>query len=392
MKFPRCVCALPSLSRFKKRRFRAIAWIASCVAIAAFSAAAGESLADMPVAAPSKAALTVAATALQAETWPVTVAANGSIAAWQEAVIGAEIGNLRIAEVLVNVGDAASKGQVLARLDSDSVANELAEAKAAVAEMEATLAEARANSERARKLQAQGFFSPQQGTQSITAELSALARLDAARARQRGTELRWSKTTIVAPDHGVISARAATPGSLTQPGQELFRLIRGNRLEWRAEVTAAELGRFKPGDPASLIGPNGQPVRGKVRSVAPTVDPQTRNGLVYVDLATGSKVRAGMFARGEFELGVTPALTLPQSAVLLREGFAYVFRIDGAAAALNKVSQAKVTTGRRKGDRIEITGGLAAGQRVVSSGSAFLADGDTVRVVASSAMTPEKRP
>ena len=394
MSFRRCVCVLPTLpgSRFKKPAFRAIAGIASSITIAAFSAAADKTTADLPVAAASKAALTVAASALQAETWPVTVAANGSIAAWQEAVIGAEIGNLRIAEVLVNVGDAVRKGQVLARLDGDLVVIELAEAKAAVAEMEATLAEARANSERARKLQAQGFFSPQQGTQSITTELSALARLDAARARQRGAELRWSKTSIVAPDHGVISLRAATPGSLAQPGQELFRLIRGNRLEWRAEVTAAELGRFKPGGAASLIGPNGQVVGGTVRSVAPTVDPQTRNGLVYVDLATGSKVRAGMFARGVFELGMTPALTLPQSAVLLREGFAYVFRIDGEAAALNKVSQAKVSTGRRKGDRIEITGGLAAGQRVVSSGSAFLADGDTVRVVANSAMTPEKRP
>ena len=394
MKFPRCVCVLPTLSRFRKRPFRAIACIASGVAIAAFSAAADNSSGDKPGAASSKAALTVTATALQAETWPVTVAANGSIAAWQEAVIGAEIGNLRVAEVLVNVGDAVGKGQVLARIDSDSVVIELAETKAAVAELEAMLAEARANSERARKLQAQGFFSPQQGTQYITAELSALARLDAARARQRGAELRWSKTTVVAPDHGVISVRIATPGSLTQPGQELFRLIRGNRLEWRAEVTAAELGRFKPGDVANLIGPNGQPVQGKVRSVAPTVDPQTRNGLVFVDLPTsaGSKVRAGMFARGEFELGVTPALTLPQSAVLLREGFSYVFRIDGAAAALNKVSQAKVTTGRRKGDRIEITGGLEAGKRVVGSGSAFLADGDTVRVVTNSAMAPEKRP
>lgn len=375
-----------------KPALAAIAFLLSCLAVAGAANEGGAS--DKPAPASAKAALTVAATTLREETWPITLAANGSIAAWQEAVIGAEIGNLRIAEVRANVGDRVEKGQVLARIDSDSVAIELAEAQAAVAELEALLAEARANSERAKKLQAQGFFSPQQGTQYLTAELAARARLDAARARRQAAQLRLAKTSVVAPDSGVIAARTATPGSLTQPGQELFRLIRGNRLEWRAEVTATELSRFKPGNVANLIAPNGQAVQGKVRSVAPTLDPQTRSGLVYVDLpaAAAGQVRAGMFARGEFKLDQTPALTLPQSAVLLREGFSYVFRIDGEVAASNKVSQTKVVTGRRKGERIEISGGLAAGQRVVASGSAFLADGDTVRVVAGAAPAAEKRP
>ena len=168
--------------------------------------------------------------------------------------------------------------------------------------------------------------------------------------------MRLAQTRVLAPDDGIISARAATVGSLTQPGQELFRLIRGGRLEWRAEVTEAELSRLAPGSTATLIMPNGTQVRGRVRMVAPTVDPQTRNGLVYVDLppdAPAAAVRAGMFARGEFELGQAPALTLPQSAVLLREGFAYVFRLDGDS----RVVQTKVGVGRRAGDRIEITDG-----------------------------------
>jgi HlyD family secretion protein len=113
-----------------------------------------------------------------------------------------------------------------------------------VAEAEATLAEARANHERARQLREQGFYSPQQGIQSQTAAATALARLNAARARQQSAELRRSKAVVLAPDDGIVSARGATVGSLTQPGEELFRLIRGGRLEWRAEVTAAELGHF----------------------------------------------------------------------------------------------------------------------------------------------------
>ena len=336
-----------------------------------------------PAAAQAKPALTVTATVPQLRDWPQTLAASGNVAAWQEAVIGPEISNYRITEVRANIGDSVKKGDVLARIASDAVDSELAESKAAVAEAEATLAEARAINERARQLREKGFYSPQQGIQTQTAADTALARLNAARARLQSAELRRSKASVVAPDDGVISARSATVGSLTQSGQELFRLIRGGRLEWRAEVTAAELGRLQSGQQAHLESPNGVTVSGKIRAVAPTVDPQTRNGMVYVDLPpeAGKVLSAGMFTRGEFDLGQRPALTLPQSAVLLREGFAYVFRIDPGGNDLAKVTLTKVGTGRRNAGRIEVSG-IDAGSLVVASGAGFLADGDTVRIVA----------
>ena len=185
------------------------------------------------------------------------------------------------------------------------------------------------------------------------------------------------RTGVLAPDDGVISARSATVGSLTQPGQELFRLIRGGRLEWRAEVPSAELGRVAAGAVAVLAAPDGTAVRGTVRAVAPSVDPQTRNGLVYVDLPAAPAVRAGMFARGEFELGRSPALTLPQSAVVLREGFAYAFRLETA----DRVAQTKLQLGRRIGERVEVLSGLEPAARVVETGVGFLADGDVVKIV-----------
>ncbi len=328
----------------------------------------------------ARAALTVTAVTPEWSEWPQTLSANGNIAAWQEAVIGAEIGNLRLTEVRVNVGDRVRKGEVLARIAEDTVTAELAEATAALTEAEAMLAEARANGDRARQFQATGFLSAQQITQYLTAEKTALARLNAARARLQSARLRLAQTVVRAPDDGVISARAATVGSMTQPGQELFRLIRGGRLEWRAEVSAPDLGRLRPGVTATLSAPDGTRVQGRVRMVAPTVDPQTLNGLVYVDLqvaGTGDALRAGSFARGEFELGRARVLSLPQSAVLLREGFAYVFRLD----AQNRVAETKVSVGRRMGDRIEIVDGIAESARVVASGVGFLADGDRVRVV-----------
>ena len=136
-------------------------------------------------------------------------------------------------------------------------------------------------------------------------------------------------------------------------------------------------GRMK----AVAVPPGGQPIEGQVRMVAPTVDAATRNGLVYVDLpasALQAGARAGMFAPGRVLVGQGSGLTLPQTAVLLRDGFSYVFRLEPGGT----VAQTKVQLGRRQGDRVEVVSGVDAQTQVVAAGVAFLADGDAVRVVA----------
>lgn len=332
----------------------------------------------------TRAALSVTLVQMQPTDVPVTITANGSIAAWQEASIGAEVGGLRMETVRVNVGDVVRRGQVLASFAADTVEADLGEVLARLAEAEATAAEAAANAERARGLQATGALSAQQIQQYQTAERTAQARVEAQRAASQVQRLRLKHTQVLAPDDGVISARSATVGAVTPPGQELFRMIRQGRLEWRAEVQAADLGRLKPGMTARITlageapgGAGGNAITGRLRMMAPTVNAQTRDGLAYVDLSAGSAARAGMFARGEFVLGEQRSQTLPQSAVLLRDGLSYVMRLD----ADNKVHEVKVSVGRRLGDRIEITGGLDASARVAATGVAFLGDGDTVRVI-----------
>jgi len=322
-------------------------------------------------------ALTVSTTQPQRATLPLKIAANGNIAAWQEAIIGTEANGLRLAEVRVNVGDAVKKGQVLAVFAPDMMQADVAQIRAVVAEAEAALAEAQVNAKRARELEKSGALSDQQINQFLTAERTAQARLDAQRAQANVQALRLRQTQVLAPDDGVISARAATVGAVLPAGTELFRMIRQGRLEWRAEVPAAELARIQPGMAASVTPSGSAPIAGKVRMLAPTVDSATRNGIVFVDLAPSRYARAGMFASGEFDIGTGTGLTLPQSAVLLRDGFSYVLRVGPDS----KVSETKVTVGQRLGDRIQITGGLDATARVVASGGGFLSDGDTVRVV-----------
>ncbi len=296
-------------------------------------------------------------------------------------MIGSELGGLRLTEVRVNVGDVVKKGDVLAVFSSDSVHADLAQARAAMQEAQANAAEASANARRARSLEGSGALSAQQISQYITAEDSANARVAAASASVANQQLRLKYTQLAAPDAGVISARSATVGSVVGVGTELFRMIRQGRLEWRAEVTATELSHLKTGTVARVKAANGSELTGKVRMIAPTVDVQTRSALVYVDLPvmTGASApfKAGMFASGQFELGTSDAMTVPQQAVAVRDGFSYVFRLN----ADQHVSQLKVRTGRRLADQVEVLDGLQANALVVVSGAGFLNDGDLVRNV-----------
>ena len=350
-------------------------------AVATVLVAPASVAADDKKAAAAKPALTVTTVRASYAKLPIKLAANGNVVAWQEAIIGSETGGYRLNEVRVNVGDIVKKGQLLAVFASDSIHADVAQARAALAETRATALEAAANAERARSLQSSGALSAQQISQYMTAEQTANARIAASQATLASQQLRLKYTHVVAPDNGVISARTATVGSVVGVGAELFRMIRQGRLEWRAEVIAADLSRLKPGIRAMVTAANGVELTGTVRMIAPTIDPQTRSALVYVDLppTTGANApfKAGMFASGQFELGSSNAMTVPQQAVVVRDGFSYVFRLNPDG----RVSQLKVQSGRRLGERIEVVNGLALDALVVVGGAGFLNDGDLVRNV-----------
>lgn len=329
-------------------------------------------------AAPGKAAMTVQVVTAQAADMAATVTVNGNIAAWSEAVVGSQVQGLRLVEVLAQVGDPVTAGQLLARFDEVPVQQDLAQARAALMEAQAQAKEAAANLQRSRSLAGTGALSAQQQGQFEATDAVAQARVATAQAVLAAQELRLQHTRVLAPDAGVINARLAQPGMVPGSGQELFRVIRQNRLEWRAEVPAADLHRVRPGAAALVTTAGGQRVAGTVRRVAPQVDLQTRNALVYVDLKTSeaSDARAGMFARGEFRLDTRKVATLPASALLLRDGFDVVLRVDETS----RVRQTKVRVTGREGDRVAVEG-LPDGAKVVERGGAFLADGDLVKVV-----------
>jgi len=324
----------------------------------------------------ARAALTVNTVKPTQDKWPVTIPANGSLAAWQEAVIAAETGGLRITQLLADVGSVVHRGQKLAQLAQELVLADLEQQQARVTQAKAELAEARANADRARGVIGGNTLSEQQINQYIIGQDKAQANLAAAEAQLKNPQIRLEQTNIVAVDDGVISARSATLGSVVQVGTELFRMVRQNRIEWRAEVMADQVANVRSGQKARLQLSSGESMIGAVRIVAPTFDVNTRKTLVYVDLPTSKSAHPGMFASGEILVGAAATLTLPQAAVVLRDGFSYVFEIGDAQHVIRR----KVTTGRRVEDRVEIVDGLAEHAVVVATGGAFLNDGDTVRI------------
>jgi HlyD family secretion protein len=324
-----------------------------------------------------KASMTITLEKPATETLPRILEANGNVSAWQEASVGAEVGGLRLATVNANVGDVVRKGQVLATFVTATAQADSLQSRAAVMQAEASYENAHADAERARAIQDTGALSRSQIAQYFTQEKVAKAQWEAAKAAYSATQVRLGNTEVKAPDAGVISARSATVGAVVGAGQELFRLVRQGRLEWRAEVTPSEVGGIKVSQTVEVTAATGALIAGKVRAIAPTADLQTRNILVYVDLERHQDLKAGTFAKGRFTLGQSQALTVPSTAIVVRDGNNFVFVVDGQ----NKAAQRKVQTGRRVGERVEVLDGLKADESVAVQGAGFLNDGDLVKVV-----------
>jgi RND family efflux transporter MFP subunit len=352
-----------------RRGWRPFVLAAAVVAIAA-AGTAGWNLSRhrqaeaVPAARPTP-ALTVTAVQPRRAIWPVALEASGGIAAWQEASIGARVGGFGLVEVLVNVGDRVTKGQVLARFDPSLL-------QADAVRLQANAEQAKANEQRTLSLQKTGTVSDRDALQFVTLARTAEALLESNRLQLRYTE-------VVAPDDGVISSRTATLGAVVTVGQELFRLIRQNRLEWRGEVTAEQLVHVEVGQRVELRLPGGGAAIATVRQSAPALDPRTRLGIVYADVAAGSPARAGMYAEGRIIAGESEATVVPAECVTIRDGRSYVLKLMDEGA-MPRVALQHVAVGRRRGGELQIVEGVRGDDRLVVTGAGFLNDGDLVRV------------
>jgi RND family efflux transporter MFP subunit len=321
-------------------------------------------------------ALTVSLQAPAKREWPETVPASGWLKPWQEAIIASETSGLRITDVLVDVGSIVTKGQTLARLSQESVLADVRKQEAAVETAKANLAKARADAARAQRLRPSGALSDEKIAEYEVNERTAAASLQSAEAALDSEQIKLRQTTITSVDDGLITARSTDLGAVVASGTELFRLVRQQRVEWQAEVSARYLPRISEGLSVRINGPDDRPITGKVRLVAPSVSTNTGRAIVYVALPTDTHPRTGLYVTGSIELQTTAALTVPETAIVFRDGIDYVFTVD----KYRRARRVRVETGRRNDGEVEIVSGLDASARVVTSGGAFLSDNDLVKI------------
>ncbi|WP_292499479.1 efflux RND transporter periplasmic adaptor subunit [Methylobacterium sp.] len=338
---------------------------------------------------------------------------TGTLVPRDEILVAPEVEGLRITELLVEEGAQVARGQPLARLSLEMVLTQEAANAAAIAKAQAAILQARSQIvqaeaaqveanlalERTRSLIRTGNATAVTLEQRISTAQANEGRLGAARgglqlaeadlaaARAQGAEiaLRRTRAEIRAPEAGIVSRRTARIGATaTAAGEPMFRLIARGEIELEGEVPETWMPRLHVGDPARLDWDGGRTLLGRVRRIDPEIDRATRLGRVRISLDPDPTLRIGAFARGKVEVARRTSVAVPLSALLYgADGGASVFVVADA-----RVEARTVVPGLSAEGAMEIRSGLKAGESVVARASSFLRDGDRVRAVVPSPVTP----
>lgn len=358
--------------------------------------------------APSATAQPPAIVAVRAVEAQITdrVLANGMITAVEEVLVAPQVEGLAIESLEADVGDWVDAGSVLATLSDDQLilqksqldANR-AKALAAIAQLEAQLAEVNSNAaesvkagKRARQLAKTGAYSTVQAEQTEAQATAALARVRSVEqsvkvaeaeitlidAQMKDIDLRVARTEIKAPVSGVITARGARIGAIASGAAgPLFTMIRDGRLEMRADVAESDMHRIAEGQSVrlNLIGA-AEPREGTIRLIEPTLNTTTRLGMARIEIKDVAGLRAGMFADADIVVAQRRAVVVPVTSLNISSEGADVLKISDGIAR-----RTTVITGIREGGMVEITRGLEIGDLLVAKAGAFVRDGDRVKPV-----------
>ena len=208
----------------------------------------------------------------------------------------------------------------------------------------------------------------------------AQASLNEARAKVQLVQARLKDTRILAPVSGKIAARNAKVGDVVSSSnaENLFTIIENRRLELQVRIPETQLSQVAVGQFVKITA-DADPdliLTGKVREIVPTIDRESRQATVNVDLATDDNLKPGMFLKADIIVSQQNALTVPMSAVLPQnEGEAIVYLVQPD----NTVQSQPVLLGELLPDeKVEIKAGLNQGDIIAVKGAAYLKNGDVV--------------
>lgn len=310
--------------------------------------------------APSVVVGTVEATEVQD-----TLEAVGTARANEQADLNSTVTE-RIARINFADGAYVPKGAVIAELVRDQQGATQREALARLTEAELQL-------ERLKQLQAQGF-----ATNARVEQQQAAVDVARAQAQQAGAQI--ADRVIRAPFSGWLSLRRVSPGEVVNAGTTIVTIVDHSRIKLDFTVPETFVPALQPGLEISARAAAfpGELFRGRVASVDPVIDPVTRSATARAILPNPDlRLRPGMLMTVEVKSPPRTALTVPELAVIGEGSGAYVWKVGPD----NEVTRTAVTTGTRREGRIEISQGLAAGDRIVTEGTVKIRGPGPIRPV-----------
>lgn len=291
--------------------------------------------------------------------------------------VAAEVAG-RVLSVKVEVGDAVTKGQLLAEIDAEDYRLRQGQSQAESARLSALIDQQKRLVARYETLAKSDFFA-RNALDDAQAQLKALgSQLTAAQAQSGEAARNLARARVLAPVDGGVTARPVNVGDYVAVGAPIVRLSTDRLLRVSLPYPEALAGVLKPGLPVRLRSPAAPQtvIEAAITEIRPTVGEQNRALLVLVDLPNPGGWKAGASIDGEVILGRREqALSVPETAVVLRPAGPTVYVIDG-----DQARAVVVEPGVYRDGQVEIRSGVAAGARVAVDGAGFLSDGAAVRV------------
>ncbi|MFM8603439.1 MAG: efflux RND transporter periplasmic adaptor subunit [Gemmatimonadota bacterium] len=314
---------------------------------------------------------------------------SGTLVADRTAQIRAEVPG-SVLQVLRDPGAVVAAGTSLAKIDDRAISDVFLSARSGLAAAEAAADLAARELARAEKLGAAGAIAERDLENARRADLVAKTAQYDARARLAQAQKQVDATNVLAPYAGIVSERFVNPGDVVAPGAPLFVVVDPATMKLEAAIPAEQLATVRVGAPVrfAVTGYPGRTFEGRIASINPAADPQTRQVRLSVKIPNaGNRLVAGLFAEGRVAANARETLTLPAAAIDQRGLSPAVLRLRGGVT-----EKVEVTLGARDQatDRLEITKGLAAGDTVLVGAALGIAPGTPLQVRAAGDSTPRR--
>jgi len=309
----------------------------------------------------------------------------GTVLPVRDSVVASEVEG-RVAERAVENGQQIDRADILVRLDSSRLRQDLAVAEAQLAEVEAQLELSVIRENRARELHEGEVLSEHDLDEAMFSRQALASRRTATRAYIASIEDDIERTEIRAPFSGVITDLFTEVGEWVARGGAVVRLSDLDTLEIRLSVPERYYSMLhdKAETRVRIEALPHVELTGRVFSIVPLADGYSRAFPVLVRAKNpGGSVGAGMLCTVEVELtSGEPALLVPKDAIVRHAQREVLFVVEDGAVKL-----VPVRTGRADGERVEVFGELEVGTEVVVRGNERLMPGQPVQLDTSQGST-----